>query len=318
MRRRHNSRRQLLKAGSDWIVYLGLRGLIAPVSWIPLKAAYAICEICSLIVYALDRKHRRIGLVNLRIAFPDQSERWRRKVLRDSFRRIADHFVELVCLPRISAAEVRKRVTYEPGRGLENYEAAKAVGRGVMYLTGHFSTWEILPLAQAVLRNPLNVVVRPLDNPFLDRWLTGIRSRFGNRVIPKGSSLRRILGLLSRDEDVGILIDQNVQEKDGVFVPFLGHQSCTTASPAALALRTKCPVVIGFLIPAGNRGRYQMRFYPPLELVSTGDRDADIKKYTEVFNRYLEEVIRENPDCWLWGHRRFRTQPDGFDPYEQV
>jgi KDO2-lipid IV(A) lauroyltransferase len=305
-------------SGLKRLAYYALRGLAAVVSRIPLTLAFAICEGCADVVYLFDRRHREIGLFNLRIAFPDCNEEWHRGILRKSYRRVADHFVEVTRLSRTSAEEIRRRVTYEPGRGLENYETAKQLGRGVMYLTGHVGTWELLPLAQAVLRNPLNVVVRPLDNPLFDRWLSSVRQRFGNRVIPKESSLRRILKLFSQDEDVGILIDQNVQEKDGIFVPFFGHQSCTVASPAALALRTKTPVVFAFLIHSSPKGHYQIRFYPPIELISSEDREADVKKYTELFNQYLEEVIRENPDCWLWGHRRFRTQPDGRNPYEGI
>ena len=114
---------------------------------------------------------------------------------------------------------------------------------------------------------------------------------------------------------MGILFDQNVQEKDGVFVPLFGHPSYTAASPAALALRTKTPVVFAFLIPAKKKGDYLIRFYPPLVLDSSKDRASDIRKYTAIFNQYLEEVIREHPDCWLWGHRRFRAQVDGTDLY---
>jgi len=299
----------------DWLVYLAVRTLIAVIGRVPPALAYEICEICALLVYVLDGKHRKIGLINLRIAFPDQDEQWRRQILRSSFRRLADHFVELCRLPRVNAEEIRRRVEYEPGRGLENYEAAKEQGKGVMFLTGHIGAWELLPLAHAIFGNPLSFVVRALDNSFLDRWMTKTRSRFGNQVIVKENSLRRILRLFSEGEDVGLLIDQNVQEKDGVFVPLFGYQACTTASPATLALRTRTPVVLGFLIPARRKGHYLIRFYPHIEVNPSEDRDADLKKYTTLFNRYIEEVISEYPDCWLWGHRRFRTQPDGFDPY---
>jgi len=145
--------------------------------------------------------------------------------------------------------------------------------------------------------------------------MTRTRSRFGNQVIEKESSLRQILKLLRKGEDVGLLMDQNVQEKDGVFVPLFGKQACTTAGPAALALRTGAPVVPGFLVPCGRRGLYQIRFYPPLEVTASGDREADLVRYTAIFNHYIEEVIRDNPDCWLWGHRRFHTQKDGRDLY---
>jgi len=300
---------------SDWPVYLAARAVIASIGRIPPLLAYGICEICALFIYLIDRKHRRIGLINLRIAFPNQDEAWRKRTLRSSFRCLADHFVELCRLPRLSAEEIRRRVTYEPGRGIEHYKEAKRRGKGVMFLTGHFGAWEILPLAHAILGHPLNVVVRPLDNPLLDRWMTRTRSRFGNKVIGKESSLRRLLRLFGQGEDVGLLIDQNVQEKDGVYAPLFGHLACTAAGPVALALRTGTPIVFAFLFPAKKRRHYVIRFYPVTDVEASNDRDADLRRYTTLFNRYLEEVVRSKPDCWLWGHRRFGTQPDGSDPY---
>jgi KDO2-lipid IV(A) lauroyltransferase len=134
-------------------------------------------------------------------------------------------------------------------------------------------------------------------------------------VVSKFGSIREVLRILRDREDVGILFDQNVQEKDGVFVPLFGRPACTTASAAALALKTGAPVVAGFMLPAVEEGRYLIRFYPPYEVEVTGDKDKDLINNTAIFNRYLEEVVREYPQCWLWGHRRFRTQPDGRDPY---
>lgn len=320
MARRYDSKSQLIdaKAGrrSDWLVFVAVRGLVAVVGRIPRTLTYWVCEGCALLVYAIDSRHRRIGQVNLSVAFPEQDEKWRRRVLRSSFKRLADHFVELCHLPRISTQEIKRRVSYDPANGLDNYRMAREQGKGVIFLTAHVSAWELLPLAHAVLGHPLSFVVRPLDNPLLDRWLTRTRSRFGNQVIEKESSLRYILRLLRESEDVGLLMDQNVQEKDGVFVPLFGKQACTTAGPAALALRTGAPVVLGFLLPRRRKGHYRIRFYPALQVTPSGNREADLVKFTAIFNSYIEEVIRENADCWLWGHRRFRTQKDGHDLYE--
>jgi KDO2-lipid IV(A) lauroyltransferase len=297
------------------LVFLLLRSLVAVVGWIPVALAYRICETCALLVYLLDRKHRRIGMINLTLAFPERDQKWRRKVLRASFEQLGDHFVEICRLQRSDARQIRERVVYEPGRGLENYEAARAQGKGVIFLTAHVSAWELLPVAHSVRSAPLSFIVRPLDNPRLDRWLSEIRHRFGNEVIVKEGSLRRIIKLLNEGRDVGILMDQNVQEKDGVFVPLFGREACTASGPAVLALKTGARVVPGFLIPADRKGHYYIRFDPAIEIQVSGDRQADVVNNTAVFNRYIEAVIREYPHCWLWGHRRFRTRKEGPDPY---
>lgn len=299
----------------DWLVYLGVRGFFGLIGHLPRTLAYTFCETLASLVYWLDFKHRRIGMVNLSLAFPETSASWKARILQESFRELGRHAVEISRLPRVSAAELRQRVDYEPGFGLENYREARRKGRGVLFLTAHVSAWELLPAAHALFGHPLSFVVRPLDNPWLDRWTTRIRTRPGNQVIPKQQSLRRILRLLQQGQDVGLLIDQNVQEKDGVFVPLFGRPAATTASLAALALRTSAPVVPGFIRPGSRKGQYWIRFYPPLEAVRTGDEGRDLVENTAIYNRHIEQMVREFPHCWLWGHRRFRTQPDGTDPY---
>ncbi|MGH9340757.1 MAG: lysophospholipid acyltransferase family protein [Acidobacteriota bacterium] len=300
---------------ADAAAYVLIRSFVTLVGLVPRSLAYLICETIAALVYFLDQKHRRIGTINLRIAFPEKSDSWRRRVLRQSFQQVADQVVELSRIPRLNAAKLAGRVRYEEGCGLEHYRRAKEQGKGVLFLTAHVSAWELLPTAHALYGHPLSFVVRPLDNPYLDRWAQRLRSRVGNQVLAKQGSILRIMRILKRNGDIGFLIDQNVQEKDGVFAPFFDRPACTTSSLAALALRSEAPVVPGFIYPMGRRGLYRIRFYPPLQVVRTGDQKNDLIENTAIYNQYIEQVIREFPHCWLWGHRRFRTQPDGSNLY---
>lgn len=299
----------------DLPVYLLVRGFVGLVGLLPSFLAYPLCRGIAGLVYLADAKHRRIGMINLRIAFPERDERWRRRVLLESYLQQGLHAVEVSRLNRRQASAVRSRVSYEPGRGLENYLEAKNRTGSVIFLTAHVSCWEMLPAAHALAGHPLSFVVRPLDNPYLESWVTRIRSWTGNRVLPKRHSMRQILRGLSQGDDVGLLIDQNTQRKDGVFVPLFGRPASTHAGVAALALRTSHPVVPGFIYPARRRGRYVIRFYPAVELDRTGNDAEDARTNTARFNRYIEEMVREFPHCWLWGHRRFHTRNGGSDPY---
>ncbi len=305
-----------MKRAADWLFYLIIRGFLACLSILPLRVAYLFCELIALLVYSFDAKHRRIGLINLGIAFPQREARWRKQILRSSFRRIGHHAAELSRLPRLSPSRALARVSYEAGRGLENYRAVKTAGTGVLFVTAHISAWELLPAAHAASGHPLSFIVRPLDNPHLDAWSLRVRRRHGNDVIGKHQAVRRSLQVLRAGGDVGFLIDQNIQEKEGVFVPLFGKPACTTTSVAALALKTGSPVVPGFIYPTDRTGHYRIRFYPAIVPVPGTDHEEQIRTLTATFNGYVEEMIREFPDCWLWGHRRFRTQPDGSDPYK--
>ncbi len=302
-----------MKRGLDWLVYILVRGFFVLLAILPRRLARRFCWLLADLVYLLDGKHRRIGLINLSLAFPDRDLRWRKRVLCDSFRQQGDQAVELARLKSLDADQAKRRIPYEPGRGLENYLRAREQGRGVIFVTAHISAWEILPAAHAAHGYPLSFVVRPLENRRLDRWLEKLRSQRGNQAIGKAVAVRRAFRILKDGGDVGFLIDQNIQAKEGVFVPFLGQPACTTSSVAALALKTGAPVVPGFIYPTPSG--YAIRFYPPIQAKASADETQDIVHYTAQFNTYVEAMIREFPQCWLWGHRRFATRPDGSNPY---
>jgi Kdo2-lipid IVA lauroyltransferase/acyltransferase len=303
---------------ADLMGYAAVRSLGGMLGALPDSVAYPAAEALGSVVYRLDRRHRAIGMTNLAFAFPERPMGWRLRVLEASFRQVGVHVVEASRLNRLSAETIRRKADYEEGFGLEHFEAARReADGGILFVTAHVSAWELLPLAHAVRGRPLSFVVRPLENPRLDRWISRWRNRFGNRLISKHGSIRRLLKAMKDGWDVGLLIDQNVQEKDGVFAPFFGRPACTTAAAALLALRTGAPVVAGFILPTLVRGRYRIRFYPPMKAEGAASNPLDVVETTSRFNRRVEEVVREYPHCWLWGHRRFQTQPDGRDPYAQ-
>ena len=305
-----------LKTFNHWVIYAAVRIFLFLVGILPRFVAYPVCEGLALLVWLVDRKHHKIGMVNLSIAFPDKAEPWKKRVLRRSFQQLGDQVVEISRMPRLTRQDAVKRVRYEEGRGLENYLKVHEQDRPVLFMTAHISAWEFLPTVHALYGHPLSFVVRPLDNPFLERWTTRLRTRAGNRVIDKQRSMRQILRTLREGGDVGFLVDQNSQEREGVYVPFFGQPASTNSALAALALKTSAPVVAGFMYPTRRRGHYVIRFYPPVELAKSDDPQQDVVEGMARLNRLIEEVIREYPHCWLWGHRRFQTQPDGRNLYE--
>jgi KDO2-lipid IV(A) lauroyltransferase len=127
--------------------------------------------------------------------------------------------------------------------GREHVERAMARGKGAIFVTGHLGNWEVIGLAHGWTFGPIAVVARPLDNPALDRRLCDFRTVGGNRVVYKRDALKEVLRTLHAGGGVAILIDQNVQEKDGIFVDFFGRPAATTTVAAALAVKTGCALV---------------------------------------------------------------------------
>lgn len=204
--------------------------------------------------------------------------------------------------PAIDKSNVRQWINYD---GFEHFEEAKRRGKGVLFATAHLGNWELSAYAHALMAEPMNVVVRPLDNPYLDRFVEERRASSGNKIIGKKDLLRGVLKALAANEAVGILIDQNAGLDDGVFVDFFGMKASANAGFVKLAHRTGAAVMPGFALWHGDLKRYVLKFYPIVEM--TGDLAIDTQKLHSI----LEGVIREYPDQWLWIHRRWKTRPPG-------
>ena len=112
-------------------------------------------------------------------------------------------------------------------------------------------------------------------------------------------------------ETVGILMDTNMTPPQGVFVDFFGIPACTASGLARIALRTDAAVVPGFTVWDEKLRKYILRFDPAVELVRTGDNEADIVANTAKFTKVIEDFVRRYPDQWLWVHRRWKTRPEG-------
>jgi KDO2-lipid IV(A) lauroyltransferase len=297
----------------SYFVYLLSRFALASVGHLPRPGAILILEALARLVYRLDRSHRAIARVNLTIAFPGLTPGQREGIARKSFQSAARNLLEVSRMPGLNRENIRGLVQYDPQRGLSNYELAAARGRGILYLTGHFSAWELLPAAHALYGHPLSFVTRPLDNARLEEHLFKLRELTGNRVIYKRNSARRILEELKAGGSVGILMDQNTSLQEGIYADLFGLPAATSTSIALLALRTEATVLPGYLSPA-PQGRYTIKFLPPVELTRTGDTSSDIAENTRAFNRILEGIIREQPETWLWGHKRWKNQPGEAPP----
>jgi KDO2-lipid IV(A) lauroyltransferase len=248
---------------------------------------------------------RRIAMRNLELAYPDKSHQERKAIVDGVFRSIARLLAVFARFPSLNARNISRWIRYE---GLENYQDAKQRGRGVLVATAHLGNWELSAFAHALLTEPMNVIVRPLDNPKIDGLIESRRGLSGNRLIDKRDAARAILRALDRNEAVGVLIDQNTGLSEGVFVDFFGTRACANAALARLAARTGAAVVPGFALWSDAEERYVLRFYPPVEI--TGDAQAD----TQRLNAIIESAIREHPDQWLWIHRRWKTRPPGEGP----
>jgi KDO2-lipid IV(A) lauroyltransferase len=285
--------------------YFGVMGIALPFYLLPITVALLVGEWVGEMMYRLMSRRRAIGYKNLNIAFGDElSDQEKERVLRSTFRNFGKSFVEVIHFPKMSKSYIRNKVSII---GQENYLEAMIKGRGVIILTAHFGNWEMSSYVQSVVGYPLNIVVRPLDNSFLDGAVTKLRTMHGNKLFSKKKGLRQITAALKNQETVGILMDQNTLPSQGVFVDFFGEPACTIPVIAILALRYDVPVIPSFIVRT-DFDTHTLYIDPEIEVMRTCDAQKDIRLNTANYNKIIEKFIRKYPDQWFWIHNRWKSQ----------
>jgi KDO2-lipid IV(A) lauroyltransferase len=290
--------------------YLAVASLLKLLGWLPHRVARGVCAVLAVLSYWLWPRLGKVGLFNLRLAFPEWSNRRRRQVLFSLFRSFGRMLADFAHFPSWNRSNIERLIIYD---GFENYAQAKDQGKGVLFLTAHFGNWELSSFAHGVYGYPLNFIVRELDNPLIDALINRYRGLSGGHAIEKRDSAREVLRAFQHGEAVGILADQNMLASDGVFVDFFGRPACTTPGPARLARKTGAPVVLGLVIWDAKIKKYRLRF-DPIEWIKRHDPEEEILVNTANFTRLIEEYVRRYPDQWLWVHRRWKTRPPGEPP----
>ncbi len=244
---------------------------------------------------------RRIAARNLALRFRKPTPR---QITDGVFTSLAQDAGGVLPISRLAIAAIS-----EIGFAMKASNTSKkpsAAVKACLFATAHLGAWELSAFAHALMARPMHVVIRPLDNPLIDRLVSRRQNRFREYLIPKKDAARGILRALKNNEAVGILVDQNVAADEGVFVDFFGHEG--VRGQRFRQTRRIAAGRLSFRVSRYGRKtekKYILRFYPLLEF--TGDVEAD----TQMLHSCLENVIREYPDQWLWIHRRWKTRPAG-------
>jgi KDO2-lipid IV(A) lauroyltransferase len=296
--------RQKLEYAPVWLI-------VKTIGALPRWLARAIGISIAWTVYLLHVRLRHVGMRNLALAFPEKTRRERARILRGEFTSLGRQLAEVCLFPRYTREGIDKICVYD---GFENFERALARGKGVLFLTGHLGGWEVSSFMHSLHGHPLHIVMRALDNVYLDRFMREYRTMHGNSTVDKDDFVRGLLSAMKKGETVGILMDTNMTPPQGVFVDFFGIPACTASGMARIALRTDAAVLPGFTVWDSKLRKYRLRFDPAVQLIRTGDDDADAIANTQLFTKVIEDYVRHYPDQWLWVHRRWKTRPEGQPP----
>ncbi len=304
-------RREIKKFKRD-ALYLLFLGAIELTSLLSRRAALKVGEFAGRLAFHCLRKLRKRTIGNLAMAFTGQKDRREiLKLARDVFANLGKNALEISVLNRRPPQQINSIIT---ARGEEVLENGFKKGKGVIYITAHLGSWELMAAYYALKgHHPVNVIARSVYDERINRILLRLRSRYGVKTILRGSarkgesiaaSTKEILRVLRRNELLGVLIDQHIKGIDSVPVTFLGMPTTAPSGAASLALASQAEVFFGYTY-RGEDNRHYIVAERVDKLTRSEDRARDILTNTSLFTRLIEEKVREFPSQWVWIHDRW-------------
>lgn len=292
------AKKQLSKLSLVWITRL----IRFVTRCVPYRFGVAVGGVLGFAASYLLRRERQRTLAHLSLVFQDRGPAWIRKTARGCFIHLGKSLFEVMLMtPQRLKAIVDVR-------GEDCLRSALAMGKGVLYVTGHIGNWELLGHHLASI-SALSVVAAPIEPEQVNEMIVNLRAGMGVRTILRGKpgASRELIRVFRENRILGILIDQDT-DVEAAFVDFMGRPAWTPVAAASMAIKFGAPLLFGF-IQRGKDNRHTVTMEGPLELVRTGDEEKDIITNTEMLTKKIEDAVMNNPEQWVWMHRRWRREP---------
>lgn len=283
-----------------WLLEAGLFIILAlPLAILPYKYSMKVGEMFGILLFYIWGGRRRIAIENIEKAMGNGQ--WANSLAKETFKNLGKSFVEILKVYYGLGERIIDSVKIE---GIENFNQAKSEGKGVLFITGHCGNWELMAIAASARLSGIGIVARPIDNPYINKFVEKAREKYGNTVIYKKGALKEIMKRLKEGGCVGILMDQAVLPDEGYVIDFLGRGAWTTKMPAIIARRTGAAVLPAFIRSADNG--HVISIGRKIGLPAGDDSEATLIEDTKRFSSFIEEYIKQNPSEWLWIHRRWK------------
>ena len=274
---------------------------------VPKSFIYSMMKALTLLVYHLDKKRRNLTITNLTLAFPEKTSEeiilLSKKVYTELSRTISEILFMFTGKFDIENA-IKNRD--EAKEKLQNL--AQNSPHGIIFMTAHFSNWELM--AHFIAKNglPMIVIGRKGNNELIETNITTpMREKYGNSAVSKKKAMLSMMKKLKAGGTVGLLIDQKSGSKHSAKLDFFGQPAETTLSVASLKLALN-PTVVPVFVVRDSDGLYELIIDKPIDYVADEieDKEKKLEAMTLKYNQALEAVIRQYPAQWFWMHNRWR------------
>jgi len=274
--------------------------------FIPRKAGHFLGDRLGDMGYYCVPIRKKHAIESLGLAFPEKSMRDKRSIVHKVYRNLGQVIVNHCLFPEMSGEDVLKKVRFKDETILRD---AISRGKGVVLTGAHFGDWEVLGMAIAVSGYPVNVVIAPIHNPYIDKMIRDQRHGMGVNMISRtGMAIRRIRQELKENKIVAMFLDQDAGAS-GVFVNFFGRPASTPSGPVKFSLKTGAALILALSFPLKGGGQ-EVVFEEISPNVDNKSGEEKIQYITQQVTSRVEHHIRKNPGAWFgWLHRRWKSQP---------
>ena len=277
------------------------------ISYLPFNIIYLISGFLSLILRRVIRYRRKVIIENLQYAFPDKSDADIRLIMKKFYKHLSDLMLETIKMHTISEKELQERITVH---GLDISEYYYKQNKSMVVLAMHHNNWEWTSIIPPKIKHKILMIYNPVrgDKSF-ENYLVYSRERWGGKCVPVDKSARMVLDFHRKGIPTALWLgaDQTSPANSKFWTIFLNREAPFFSGPEKIAARANSPVLFEYIKKTG-RGRYEFHFSTLIENPSETEPNEIILAYV----RKMEEIIREEPEYYLWSHRRWKhKRPEG-------
>jgi len=256
------------------------------------------------IVFIIDFKRKKIIKANLDLTIKDKiSQETYNNVLKSCHINLALVLLQVLRSSKINLEQLAQSVEFE---NEEIVQTALNEGKRIIFISAHYGNWELGATALSALISPVTAIHKKMNNTYFDNYLMKSRTKFKMNMAEKKGAIKQLIKALKKGNSISMLIDQNVNPKDGIYIKFLGKQATQTAAPAFLARKFNA-IIIPLFINTKKGNEHIITFYNPIITAKTEDEKQDIFDSTQAQADLLSKIILEHPEPWFWCHKRWKS-----------
>lgn len=303
---KNKRKKRKLTRFEHFILYILIRFVVFLVLLFPVNTSLKFANFLGGLVWKYYKRGRLRALENLKASFPEKDDNWISNVGKRSVQQLVMLVMDVLYTPKLVKKENWRQ--YSRFIDCEYPKWLIKEHKGAILITGHYGNFEIVGYMLGLFGFDIYSIARPLDNPYFNNYLYGIRQKMGQKILNKKGVSNEFDDILKSGATLGIIADQDAGKK-GVFVDFFGRKASAYKSIAIAALYYNVPIIVGVSRRVDNNFFFELKMEKIIFPKDWTDKEDPIYWITQEYTKALENAIRQDPTQYWWIHRRWKTRP---------